>query len=225
MTTANRADFLRNFVTHVSSLGYRFAAPGESLTPKPAESALKTILTNPSLISSLVVGPLFASSPDSKSEPELYNDLKSLEQYSVFAAFKLHMGYAFAAVLIDADGKSEQELVGTSSLLHAKFLEFKKYSTPIMRTWGFWEKLAPSVMDARAVWGQVYYLFGGSAEATHFSEYTAKLCKHKLGQVMTLPITVDIPAQRIVKWAGWPPGGDMDGINTAKLRERLFKPL
>lgn len=225
MTTANRADFLRNFVTHVSSAGYRFAAPDDSLTPKPEEGALKAFITNPSLISALVFGPLFASSADSKSEPELYKNLKALEQYSAFAAFKVQMGNVLVSVLVDADGKSEQELIGISSLLHAKFLEFKKYSTSLMpRAWGFWEKLAPSVMDGRCVWGQVYFFFGRSAEATHFSENTAKLCKHKLGGVMTLPITVDIPAQRIVKWSGWTLGGNsMDCFSMAELRERLFK--
>lgn len=224
MTDSQRADFLKNFVSHVSSAGYRFAAPDDSLTPKPEEGALKAFITNPSLISALVFGPLFASSADSKSEPELYKDLKSLEQYCAFVAFKVQMGNVLVSVLVEADGKAEQELIGISSLLHAKFLEFKKYSTPIMRAWGFWEKLAPSVMDARSVWGQVYFFFGRSAEATRFSEYTAKLCKHKLGGVMTLPLTVDIPAQRIVKWSGWTLGGNsMDCFSMAELRERLFK--
>ena len=208
--------FCRNLVAHLSSDGYRFAIPEGGLTQK-AEPLWSTILT-PGLVGTILFGSLFAGTPNSTSDVELYKELIELQQISRLASCKIIYGKVYLSILVEADDKNEAELIGSCSLLHEKFRVFRKFSTPVANTWSFWEKVG--LPDGRCVFGRVMIAFNNSARATNFCMKTIHSCKHKTGGTFTLPVVVDVLAQRIEMWPGWPPA--LTFGNAAKLRDKLF---
>ena len=196
-------EFCRNLLAYLSAKEYRFVLSESGLTPVQAKGFWASML-NPGLAGAVLYGPLFAGTAQSSCEPELRGELVELQKLCRFVGCKIVFGHVRIEALIEADGKSKEELIGAFSLFHEGVLRLRRFSTETVNTWGFWKKLSPTFFDSRTVWGRAFVAFNQSASATDFQLNSSALCKHRTGACWTLPITVDIPAQRIEKWRGMP---------------------
>jgi hypothetical protein len=213
--------FCERLSAHLMSQGYEFPAEEGRLTPLNSDSSSRSIL-NPSLAGAVLAGPLFAGTAPSSNQDELHEAVTDLHPLCQTAACKVTSGFVYVVALIDADGQMDQQLVGTCALLYTKLQNFKRFSTPMFNTWGFWKKVAPALFDTETVFGEVLIVFNDSARATDFCLGALKICKHHRGATWCLPTVIDLPAKRIEKWNGWPPNV-RGGTELLKARDRLFR--
>src|SRR5688572_21037316 len=126
--------FSERLAAHLTSEGYRFSVNQGGLTSLSPGST-STSISNLGLSGAILAGPLFAGTAQSNSEDELHQALTDLQPLCLTAACKIKSGFVYVVALINADGLSDQQIVGTCALLNTKLQSFKRFSTPAFNTW------------------------------------------------------------------------------------------
>ncbi len=201
-----KTDFLANLIDHSQAEGFSFLTPdGNVSDPKRMSEGRQMVVR---LIQGAAFGLLggIVGYTETRKQ-ELIRDLTAFSAHGDLAGINLTQGTVILRIVIDADGLTDDTLVGRFTLIHESAHNFRRYGLST-----FSGNMSTHV--------HVILLFSSHERADAFGKRYGKKCSQWSfwKKVLTNPWIIDLEREELIRFQVGA------GIGAAKLKAALFRP-